>query len=85
MLTFRTTIQQDMQQPPEWPFTCYGHSGGSECLITGDLSPEELRFEAYKHIKQYGNLTQHVCNLHLFYLILNKDLIFEQFGATNAK
>ena len=53
-------MQQDFAASPEWPFSCYGHSGGEPCIITGDLSPEELRFEAYKHIKEYGNLNQHV-------------------------
>jgi len=42
-----------------WPFTCYGYEKGIPCDITGDISPEELRFEAYNQLKQFGNIQQH--------------------------
>ena len=32
---------------PAWPFTCYSPTRGGVCLLSGDVSPEELRASTY--------------------------------------
>eukprot|EP00186_Timspurckia_oligopyrenoides_P004867 CAMPEP_0182445892 /NCGR_PEP_ID=MMETSP1172-20130603/3848_1 /TAXON_ID=708627 /ORGANISM="Timspurckia oligopyrenoides, Strain CCMP3278" /LENGTH=253 /DNA_ID=CAMNT_0024641727 /DNA_START=393 /DNA_END=1154 /DNA_ORIENTATION=+ len=36
---------------PSWPLSCFGRDS-EECLISGDISPEELRAEAYAAVLQ---------------------------------
>ncbi len=44
-----------------WPFTSYGFDKGQPSLMPGDLSPDELRWQAYQQLqKTPGNLTSHV-------------------------
>ena len=42
---------------PMWPLSGYSN------VFTGDISPEELRFEAYTVLRQGGNLQEIVKNL----------------------
>jgi len=56
----RALIVQDMKDAltPSiglWALSCYGAEKHAENAITGDISPDELRFEAYKQ-QQLGNL-----------------------------
>jgi hypothetical protein len=55
----RTSIIQDLQTLPIWPFTCYSYDKNTPLLITGDVSPEELRYIAYDQVKKTGNLNQY--------------------------
>lgn len=41
-------IQQDLVEAPLWPFSCYGIPAVNEHLLTGDISMEEVMFEAKK-------------------------------------
>ncbi|KAL9226956.1 hypothetical protein vseg_002708 [Gypsophila vaccaria] len=46
-------IAEDFQhERPLWKLTCYGHYKHLPCDISGDISPEELRAEAYSDAKR---------------------------------
>eukprot|EP01120_Amphizonella_sp_Union-15-10_P015512 TRINITY_DN8002_c0_g1_i1.p1 TRINITY_DN8002_c0_g1~~TRINITY_DN8002_c0_g1_i1.p1 ORF type:complete len:170 (-),score=14.02 TRINITY_DN8002_c0_g1_i1:149-658(-) len=52
----RDVLEDFKVEPPQWPLSCYGmHSGRN--VISGDVSPEELRWYCYKTQKASGNLT----------------------------
>jgi hypothetical protein len=56
---FRAIIAQDFASAV-WPISCYAYEKYIENQITGDVSPEELRWEAYNQMKS-GNIAQYVC------------------------
>jgi hypothetical protein len=41
---------------PLWPFSCYSYQPFKPNVLNGDVSPEELRWEAYQHRAQYGSI-----------------------------
>lgn len=44
----RTEIGSDIKDEwPAWPFTCYSPNRWGVCLLSGDVSPEELRASTY--------------------------------------
>jgi len=54
----KATILQDLSNNSLWPLSCYGLAKQKEHVITGDISQEELRFEAYNH-QTRGTLQQY--------------------------
>ena len=56
-------ISFDMEQgKPQWPFSCYGVTldfNIARNLIEGDISPEEMRLDAYIHARS-SNFEIHV-------------------------
>eukprot|EP00184_Porphyridium_aerugineum_P007912 CAMPEP_0184692002 /NCGR_PEP_ID=MMETSP0313-20130426/659_1 /TAXON_ID=2792 /ORGANISM="Porphyridium aerugineum, Strain SAG 1380-2" /LENGTH=336 /DNA_ID=CAMNT_0027149795 /DNA_START=360 /DNA_END=1370 /DNA_ORIENTATION=- len=51
-------IKEDLQKgTPLWPLTCYGRDL-DECIVLGDVAPEELRAEAYAAVLQGATAQQ---------------------------
>lgn len=74
-----------MSTPPIWPFTCYAWEKEVANDISGtDLSPEELRWEAYKY-QSMGNMSQYVCLFRYYSNIQKHQLVQQQLQQTKSK
>jgi hypothetical protein len=50
-------LTQDLlDMPPIWPLSCYGLEKLNANLLSGDVSPEEARYEAYKAASMGGDV-----------------------------
>lgn len=82
LLLYRRTVQRDMEESLcMWPLTCYGHAPAVRFLPElVDLSPEELRLEAYQaksapaqFLKNVEELIRHQTDLRTKYASITQD------------
>ncbi|CAH0488375.1 unnamed protein product [Peronospora farinosa] len=54
----RTLTIEELQHPPIWPLSGFAVFKGLPSIVTGDVSCEEARWEAYQELKASGNCIQ---------------------------
>ncbi|KAJ0404542.1 hypothetical protein P43SY_001642 [Pythium insidiosum] len=58
--TVRLATIEELRNPSLWPLSGFAVNKALPNVVGGDLSAEEVRWEAYEQLKSTGNCTQHL-------------------------